>query len=98
MLAKCANPICSSIFRYLDEGKLFRVENGQVQTGEYKRQVEYFWLCPACSEKMTLHLSEEKTVTTISALTATEAAPDGTRFIPLERNQDRLLSWLAYRE
>lgn len=66
MVSKCANPACSARFRYLHEGKLFRIEhpitkNSQrtfsaTETAHRKRpvQVEFFWLCPDCSQNMTL--------------------------------------------
>jgi hypothetical protein len=59
MLSKCANPSCSTSFRYLHEGKLFRFEiEWETQFGEKPekggRRVEYFWLCTACSAFMSL--------------------------------------------
>jgi hypothetical protein len=70
MLSKCANPDCPSSFRYLHEGKLFRVHFDSSETesastpyidGDSKkpiRRVEFFWLCKDCSEKMTLHFEK----------------------------------------
>lgn len=65
MLSKCSNPSCPTLFRYLHEGKLFRIEL-DVVTGETAtfgidpelkkpvRRTEFFWLCRECSAKMTL--------------------------------------------
>jgi hypothetical protein len=58
MLAKCANPACSRTFRYLREGKLFRIEtemeaspaNGNVSG----RAGEWYWLCDECAKKFTV--------------------------------------------
>jgi len=62
MLSKCSNPDCSTLFRYLHEGKLFRIELDVANeaTGinpEAKkpvRRTEFFWLCRECSAEMTL--------------------------------------------
>jgi hypothetical protein len=63
MTSKCANPSCTSAFRYLRDGKLF-----QVPAGVYARYVvsrrpslekapvcdEFFWLCGDCSKHFTI--------------------------------------------
>ena len=57
MLAKCANPACSAPFRYLHEGKLFRLDLGAGPpsvNGHAPRQLQYFWLCERCASTMTL--------------------------------------------
>ena len=58
MLSKCANPGCNETFRYLHQGKIFRLcptPEVQIATGTFKPQLhERFWLCPRCSKKMTL--------------------------------------------
>lgn len=69
MLAKCANPACSSRFLYLGEGKLFRIEvpaegqppeggepSGQpyLVTRKPVRRVEHYWLCARCAASLTL--------------------------------------------
>lgn len=48
MVAKCANPGCPAIFRYLHEGRLFLLE------ATAKRQLRYYWLCSSCSLAMTV--------------------------------------------
>lgn len=60
MLAKCANPGCSAPFRYLHEGKLFRLDlgAGPPSVSEHvPRRLQYFWLCERCARSMTLELS-----------------------------------------
>jgi hypothetical protein len=59
MLAKCANPACSAPFRYLHEGKLFRLDLGAgppSSDGRIPRQLQYFWLCERCARTMTLEM------------------------------------------
>lgn len=64
MLSKCANPACSNHFRYLHEGKLFRldVEAGHVAADpdfrEHGPHVEFFWLCEGCAVNMTVVLKK----------------------------------------
>ena len=63
MLSKCANPGCSRPFRYLHQGKLFRMETevgdnersfGSDPDVKKHRRLEFFWLCEECALKMTL--------------------------------------------
>jgi len=63
MLAKCANPTCSAPFRYLHEGKLFRLDLGAgppSASGHVPRQLQYFWLCERCARTMTLEMHAGK--------------------------------------
>jgi hypothetical protein len=57
MLSKCANPSCRASFRYLHEGKLFRIELAS------ERKYEHFWLCPDCCRTMTLAVDGNVVVT-----------------------------------
>ncbi len=69
MLSKCANPSCTESFRYFGEGRLFRLEADPISRSYTlfpdSFQEEYFWLCPACAERCTLHLEEGGRVTAI---------------------------------
>jgi len=47
MLAKCANPSCTTRFHRFNEGKLFRLATPD-------RQEKYFWLCGLCSASHVL--------------------------------------------
>jgi hypothetical protein len=62
MLAKCANVSCSQPFRYLREGKLFRLDpirfNGR---GSFPHK-EWFWLCGECATKFTLRVESGEVV------------------------------------
>jgi len=63
MLAKCANPTCSTPFRYLHEGKLFRLDLGAgppSRDTRIPRQLQYFWLCDRCARTMTLEMCAGK--------------------------------------
>jgi len=61
MISKCANPECSAPFRYLRDGKLFRVDLDQLASlptahsdSEKWHRLEHFWLCGRCAATMTL--------------------------------------------
>jgi hypothetical protein len=68
MLAKCANPDCSTPLVYLREGKIFMVDSPQqfelLGAVPIKRKaanrVEHFWLCGPCSSDMTLTYDRER--------------------------------------
>ena len=64
MLAKCTNPLCSTSFLHLAEGRLFRLDTGQTIDSSDARATEYFWLCEPCSGKMMLRLAQDGTVVT----------------------------------
>ena len=51
VLSKCANPLCSSEFVYLRQGRLFEVET---QCFETPSRREYYWLCEICAVNFTL--------------------------------------------
>lgn len=73
MLAKCANPACSTPFRRLNEGKLFQVEtrttseaNGRMSRRKGSaRRIEHFWLCAECCRFVTLAVHEKSGVITV---------------------------------
>jgi hypothetical protein len=80
MLSKCANPACSTAFRYMREGKLFEIDNksgqefssaGDSNAGQRKaiRKVEFFWLCGQCSAELTVVHDEKKGVAIIPLTT-----------------------------
>jgi hypothetical protein len=75
MLSKCANPACIEAFHYFGEGRLFEVhfedaalceKAGRVPFAlELKKQdksVEHFWLCPKCSDSLTVALDRQNNV------------------------------------
>ena len=70
MIAKCANPSCSTPLVYLREGKIFMVESpsqlgvvGLAPMGpKAQARVEHFWLCGPCSLSMTLTYDSQQGV------------------------------------
>jgi hypothetical protein len=57
MLSKCVNPACSTSFRYLHEGRVFRLERDPLRSDDstnHAHGFEYFWLCPVCSSFLTV--------------------------------------------
>ena len=69
MLAKCANPDCSTPLVYLREGKIFMVESPQTRLEVLNsipakpkavNRVEHFWLCGPCSSDMTLTYDRQR--------------------------------------
>jgi hypothetical protein len=64
MLAKCTNPTCTAPFRYLAEGRLFRLETDPTSSPSKTKATEYFWLCRDCSAEMTLCLAHDGSVLT----------------------------------
>ena len=66
MIAKCANPSCVASFRYLHEGKVFKLEVGQpgdATKAKLPHRIEHFWLCSDCVRSLTLVLHEGKVST-----------------------------------
>lgn len=100
MLAKCANPSCSASFRYLQEGRLFQLEDGSELTpsvnpyASSSARVEYFWLCSRCSEFMALRLGQDGTVVTVSLPDCAHRNPED--FAILSRHKDRLLRSVTF--
>jgi len=66
MLSKCANPACSTTFRYLSEGKLYLIDSKATWVRHRARAeskyagkssiYEYCWLCSSCSREMTIQI------------------------------------------
>ncbi|HLW55676.1 MAG TPA: hypothetical protein VKW06_22800 [Candidatus Angelobacter sp.] len=58
MLAKCANPACSTPLIYLREGKIFMMDHAGNSKSRIPNkgsgQVEHFWLCGPCSMNLTI--------------------------------------------
>lgn len=54
MLCQCLNPNCGKPFRYLHEGRIFRIEQVRVAPGstQLERSVESYWLCGTCSRRL----------------------------------------------
>ena len=71
MISKCANPECSAPFRYLRDGKLFRVDLDQLELQTERsvsnrwHRLEHFWLCGRCAATLTLVTEKGKGVTAV---------------------------------
>jgi hypothetical protein len=75
MLSKCANPACSTTFRYLSEGKLYLIDSkaAMVRHGAQAElkyagkscSYEYFWLCSSCSRDMTIQIDHHFEITVV---------------------------------
>jgi len=62
MLSKCANPACAASFRYLHEGKVFRLDHNDTHAENLDSQshnFEYFWLCSACASFFTVVFEQD---------------------------------------
>jgi len=74
VLHKCANPSCSSLFRRLNQGKLFQVETEYFAASNSRRtagarlrtpRVEHYWLCDTCAVVLTLSFEKGRGLVTV---------------------------------
>ena len=93
MLNKCANPSCGETFRYLQEGRLFRVERERENVYSGSSQPEYFWLCANCCEKISLRLGTEERVTAVEVSDPICGMAGRSHFVLLDRREGLLLSY-----
>ena len=66
MLAKCLNLECSALFRYLHEGRLFRIDFTDAPTLRGMppiHRIEHFWLCANCSAHLKVIVEDGKIMT-----------------------------------
>jgi len=96
MLAKCCNPSCVNPFRYLTDGKLFRLDYDAPVRASVLTKPEYFWLCPICSQTMTLRMCDEGKVIPV-ALPNSVHVGGGSPIIP-NRQKGLLLSRVSFFE
>lgn len=96
MVAKCCNPSCSAHFRYLEEGRLFRLEKDPALRSSNTAAVEYFWLCPRCSSTMTLCISKEGKVIPLALPALVHGGSGGADFILEQRQKGLLLSRVRF--
>ena len=85
MLSKCLNPHCSATFRYLRQGRLFRVDFNEISRrhGDHHKPgplhhhpfpVEHFWLCEDCAQSLSLQVNDAGEVRLVSLTTLKEVA------------------------
>lgn len=94
MLTTCANPNCREAFRYLRDGKLFRLQADVKGSSSEISNPEYFWLCARCAQTMSLRLAEERQVVVVSVAETHSGQPTEPDFIPLDRCGGSLLGCL----
>ena len=63
MLSKCAHPACFAQFRYLRQGKVFKVRMPAAADRSSEHRVEYFWLCENCALAFKVVLREGAVMT-----------------------------------
>ncbi len=87
MLSKCANPTCSTAFRYLHEGILFylAVASAAPVTPDSsdKSVLERFWLCDKCSKTMKV-IPTRSGVVVVNLQSQTEREENGIMATPNE--------------
>jgi hypothetical protein len=91
MLTECSNPSCGAPFRYLKDGRLFRLESDPTLWSSKSNRVEYFWLCDRCSSEMTLRLREDGTVVTVLLPEPIRGVPHGVALTWADRKTGLLL-------
>jgi len=95
MLAKCANPSCSTSLRYLSDGRFFRLEIDMAESSKYPfpstipRRAEYFWLCTLCAKSVTLRLGQSGAVITEALAESARGSPED--FAIISRHEGKLL-------
>jgi len=96
MLTKCTNPSCPAPFRYLEDGRLFRLESDLATDPARCNRVEYFWLCHRCSSTMMLRLEEEGTVVTVLLPEPIRGYPDGVALTSKDQEKGLLLRSVSF--
>ena len=94
MLTTCANPHCREAFRYLRDGRLFRLQAEVKGSSSEISNPEYFWLCGRCADVMSLRLAQDGQVIVVDTPGNHSASPAEVDFIPLDRRGGLLLGCL----
>lgn len=94
MLSKCANSSCSASFRYLEGGRLFRLDSDPSFKLPTRKMREYFWLCSDCSASMTLRIGQGDTVIPIAG--TSQGHRDDAGSSSADRRNGLLLSTFRY--
>lgn len=96
MLDKCSNPSCGESFRYLQHGKLFRLEGDPNTNALRAAKPEYFWLCRSCAMTMTLRIGDGAKIRTLRVPDSIHATESSVDFVPMDRRQGLVLSCLHF--
>jgi rubredoxin len=67
LVSKCANPTCFTPFRYLHQGRLYKLrlahERKPANGHGVLERIEHYWLCPECSRSLTVAVEAGKAIT-----------------------------------
>jgi len=96
MLGKCSNPSCSAPFRYLRDGKLFRLEADPKLRARRPNRLEYFWLCDGCSPEMSLQINDAGNVLPVMMPGSVRGHFDGEGIALVDRRDGLLLTRLGF--
>lgn len=95
MLSQCSNSLCSAVFRYLHDGKVFVLQNDPAARVHQSKR-EYFWLCRDCSSKMTLRLGDDRRVLPVLLPHAVQHKPDSVASFSRDRKAGLILHSLSF--
>jgi hypothetical protein len=96
LLDKCSNPSCRSSFRYINDGRLFRIDSDPSGSSSYLTKSEYFWLCQKCARAMSLRLTEDATVEMFPSSDTLRPAKSAVDFVAIHRKGGLVLSCLNF--
>jgi hypothetical protein len=96
MLGKCTNPSCSVPFRYLRDGRLFRLEADPRFRTSKPYKLEFFWLCDRCSPRMSLRISDKGKVLPVTLSGSDQSDFGGKGITLVDRRDGLLLSRLGF--
>ena len=108
MLSKCLSSRCFATFRYLGQGRLFRVDFAEARrknahtggtmpasTGGKSSPIEYFWLCESCAATMTIELGADGQVHAVPRQIAAKMTGCGGCATDIQAGGQRILARLA---
>jgi hypothetical protein len=96
MVGNCSNPSCSAPFRYLRDGKLFRLETDPRVRTRKPNRLEYYWLCDRCSHGMSLRIDDRGNVLPVMLPSAVRGDFEGEGITLVDRRDGLLLSILGF--
>jgi hypothetical protein len=76
VLSKCAHPVCFAQFRYLHQGKIYKINRATSRNPAKELFFEYFWLCESCSRSFKVIFREGGIVTVPLHLQLTSGEAD----------------------
>jgi hypothetical protein len=76
LLSKCAHPTCFAQFRYLHEGRVFKVRMPAFARHAGTHRIEHFWLCERCARSLTIVFEKGRVATRPIYLELTAGKPE----------------------